>query len=117
VRGLCKKHYHNFYRNKQLNLFPKHTVPIFEKIMGLIKKQETPSIGTPVIINKIQTQCWLYQGTCPKGYGQIRDGYKRVKVHRFIYWWFFLKEKGIKLKKEDLICHKCDIVVILIICI
>jgi hypothetical protein len=107
VRGLCRKHYTHFYKNGTVHLYT-NKLSIFDKIMALIVKQETPSKGTPVFINGVKTQCWLYQGTCPEGYGQIRDGHKKLKTHRYIYWWFFLKDKNIELKKEDQICHKCD---------
>ena len=51
------------------------------------------------------TSCWVWRGAAtPAGYGVLRVGTKNQYVHRLA----MTEHIGRKLKKGELVCHRCD---------
>jgi hypothetical protein len=75
----------------------------------------SPPLGR--ILSKIVkdeiTGCWNFTGALilSRGgglYGVIGEKYKHWLVHRYMYWYHFLKDKGEELDKKICVCHTCD---------
>jgi hypothetical protein len=45
--------------------------------------------------------CWYWHGSKVRGYGQIRNGKRRLLAHRFSYEYFIGPPKGV-------VHHKCE---------
>jgi hypothetical protein len=72
-------------------------IPEIDRILNLVQK------GEP-------TACWIFTGSKDKdGYGLLTgSGHKVIRVPRYVYWYYNLKDKGIILNREELVCHTCD---------
>ncbi|SRR6266566_1827343 len=59
-----------------------------------------------------ETQCWLWMGNKPSGYGHVKLRGETVKVHRLMYAWLVGPlPRGLKIRQVDHLCkikHCCN---------